>query len=424
MRKLAMLICALLLFSSACASVALRADSGAALVDRSGHEIVPFGAYSDIVPIGNDLFAAVRESECALMDSSGTLLTGFDFDHILLKDDLLLANRDGKWCVLNPDGTARTEAVYGLIVPNGSGGAWAIHGVNGDMVSDELLTIDENGAVNQTGLFVRSMDERAGNGLIAALPSDTSSYIYCDIHGKPAFDQSFDTAGGFTGGIALVTVGEKYAAINAEGEMALPAQYDFADVSEDGKVLAVNDSAALAIESDGKEILYYEGKNLSAAFAGEHILIYNGENLLVYAPDGQKLYDLDPLASLYSGMDGQLILSDGAWGEKCVSIAGDEDRFQNLVPLGYADGDAVYAFAEFRVARYMNNLLGEVQLSADMDTARYGIADSNGETLLPAIYESVEYLEDDRFLVRLDGRWRMIDSKGVIYWQTEAVSDD
>lgn len=420
MKKLFVLLLMLLLAQSASATVALRMDDGAVLADADGYEIVPFGVYEDIVPLGRELYAAVRDEKCALMDADGRLLGDFVFDRLKLTDGLLLGSIGGRQCILNPDGSLRTDAAYGLIVPNGAGGAWAIRGTNGDVASDELLIIAPDGKEKPGGIYVRSMDQASGSGLLAVLPSDASSYIYCDTSGKPAVQSGFDTAGTFENGLAVVSVGGSFGVIDDTGKMVLPADYSFADVSEEGMILGVGDDGVVLCDADGKILMDCAGEGYSAAFAGEYIQLYDGEKLQIHAPDGSLLMTLDADAAVYPGIDGQLIISDGAWGEACVYLDGWNEQYRNLHPLGHAQGNAVYAFMEVRVARYMNNLLDEVQITADMDTARYGLINSAGEILLPARYLSIDWLKDDRFLVQTEKEWRMTDSKGRVYWKRDA----
>lgn len=420
MKKLVALLCLVLLFGNALASVALRTDDGSVLLTSSGAEIVSFGVYTDIVPLGRDLFAAVLDQKCALMDDQGTVLSDFMFDHLFFREDLLIGDIDGKWCILNEDGTLRTKAVYGSIVPNGIGGAWAIRGTNGDMASDMLLTIDPEGKETPTDIYVRSIADSAADGLIAVLPADASRYIYCDTSGKRAFEGEFDTAGTFVAGKAIVTQNGCFGAIDAEGKMILQTEYNYAEISPNGTIIALASDSVTVFGKDNNSMFKFEGEGLSAGFASEHILIHDGKTLHVFAPDGQILRNLNADASVYAGLDGELIISEGAWGEKCVYLDGTESRYQNLYPLGYSGGKPVYAYMEVRVAKYMNNLLGEVQFSADMDTARYGIVDAQGEMLLPAVYISVEAVADDRFLVRTEKQWRMIDAKGRTFWKLDA----
>lgn len=420
MKKYAILLCLLLVAGNAFASIAVRTDGGTALVDLDGGEIVPFGIYDDIVPLGNDLFAAALQGKSALMNAEGALLTDHAYDHILHRDGLLMAGTDGKWRLLAENGRAKTGLDYGLIIPNGFGGAWAMHGTNDVFSADELFLLDEEGREEDAGMMVRRMGEQSGNGLLAVMQMDADTFVYVNTDGEIAFDADYETAGSFVNGAAIVSDGGYFGAINTEGEWILPPEYTFADVHEDGMVLAVNADGAILCGIDGNIRWRISGENLSAAFAGENVLVYNGEDLFVYTLDGVIRNELPSDAAVYAGLEGRLIISEGAWGEHCVYLDGTPDKYQNIYPLGRAKGEAVYAFMEVRAVRYMNNLLGEAQLSADMNTARYGIMDQNGEILLPARYLQLEYLCDNRFLVRTENQWRMIDINGSVYWRRRA----
>lgn len=119
-------------------------------------------------------------------------------------------------------------------------------------------------------------------------------------------------------------------------------------------------------------------------------------------------------------MGDQLIISEGAWGEECVYLNGGSRRWQNLYPLGSVGGEAIYACMTANVGRYMNDLLGEVQLSTDMDSARYGVTDSRGEPLLDCNYVSIELLGEDRLLARTEAQWQLIDIEGRVLWSFDA----
>lgn len=412
---LAFLLSLILLMGSAGASIALRTDNGAVLSDYDGNEIVALGVYEDIVNLTSERFAAVRDGKCALMNGDGRLLTDFRYDHLLIKDGLLLAELDGKQGLLSMDGTALTEIIYEKIVPSVDGGAWAMGESGG-----ELLLLDAQGQEKSSGMKLRSMDDASGNGLLAVMSSDSEQYAYCDLTGKIVIDAQFDAARAFQCGIAVVSLVGRLGAINEAGEMLLPAQYDYIDISANGDILTVNSEGASLWSPSGKLLFDFSGEQLSAAFAGDYATIYTGENLLVYDRNGKERLCLAADASVYAGLEGQLVISEGSWGESCVYLNGTDLCYQNLYPLGYADGKAVYAFMDVRTAKYMNNLLGEAQLSADMNSARYGIVNAKGEMLLPAVYSEIEYLADNRFLVRTETQWRMINANGSVYWRMNA----
>ena len=127
-----------------------------------------------------------------------------------------------------------------------------------------------------------------------------------------------------------------------------------------------------------------------------------------------------PNASVLEGIGGQWIVSEGAWGEECVHLLGSDAVYQNLYPLGTAGEEALYACMTVNVGRYMNDKLGEIQLSTDMDSARYGVVGSDGEVLLEPVYRALYFLEDDRLLARSDEAWLVLDTSGEVYWQWDA----
>ena len=145
-------------------------------------------------------------------------------------------------------------------------------------------------------------------------------------------------------------------------------------------------------------------------------MVADSEGMRVFDATGAQIAEAGARASVSEGMNGQLILSDGMWGEECVGVLGTQARYQNLYPLGTARGEGVYACMQANAARYVNDLLGEIQLSVDMETARYGIVGADGVQRTPCAYLSIEFLADDRFLTRSEEGWQMIDADGAVYW--------
>lgn len=407
------------MFGSAYASIALRTDEGAALVGCDGDEIVPFGSCEDIVSLGDGLFAAKIEDQYALMDAEGSLLTDPLYEYIRFERDIVCSRINGLWQLLDRQGNALTAAVYTLIVPNGNGGAWAITGTNGDVEPDELLLLDRNGDRKSTGLYVRSIDQTANDGLLCVRFPDSNLCAYCDVYGKIAVLPAFDSASPFKNGLAVVSQSGFCGVIDTDGEFIVAAEYDYADISGNGFIIAQNDAGICVFDDNGVLLSSYEGVSVFAGVIGEHYMILQNDALTVYTSVGDIVHSLPADAFVTEGIN-SLILSDGAWGEECVYLEGTQQRYQNLYPLGMAQGRPVYAFLQANTARYMNNLLGEIQLSMDMTSHRYGIVGSDGEILLPAVYRSIEYLEDNRFLVRTDNQWRMIDVRGSVLWRKNA----
>lgn len=417
----AILAVVMLLAGNAQAALCVRMDDGAALLDRNGGEIVPPGAYADIVQLGGGLYAACGESGLyGLMDADGTLRTELLYDRLRSEGDLLLAQRDGLWGMLRDDGTPLSGFVYSWMQPNGVGGAWAIAGDRSDAESDPLYRVSATGAALETGLRVNAVGS-GSEGLLSVQLPGKRSYGYCDASGALAIPAQFDYAGGFAGGLAAVVQNGKYGAIDTSGAWVLEPEYDFLQTSPAGFILAaVELEGACVFDGSGAELARYEGSDVYAALVGEGYAVANPDALQLYDASGALLLDAAPDVSVTEGVGGQWIVSDGAWGETCVRLLGSDAAYQNLYPLGTAGEDALYACMTVNVGRYMNDRLGEIQLSTDMESARYGVVGGDGNLLLEPVYRALYFLEDDRLLARGDEVWLVIDSSGEIYWQMDA----
>ena len=422
-------LCMLLLLCSASAAVSVRMEDTAALLHADGREIVSAGIYEDIVPLGKDLFAAGNFGMYALMDEAGALLTDVAYSQIRVEDGMIIAEREGKWGLLHADGSLRSAFDYTLIVPGASGNCWALLGDPNDMESDKLYRIDPDGRQHATRVYVRAIDRQASEGMISVLIPGSGKYGYCDALGRMAIPARYEYAGKFTNGLAAVVQGGKYGAINRDGEIVIPPEYDFLEISEAGFVIAAkNREAAHVFDMLGEQIARYSGEDVYIALVGAGYAVVDSSFLYVYDAKGDMLLEAPADSVVMEGVDGQLIISEGMWGEECVYLNGSERKWQNLYPLGTIEDEPVYAAMRANVGRYMNDKLGEIQLSTDMDSARYGVTDGRGDLLLECEYISIENIGEDRLLGRTEDGWQMMDIAGNILWshaapmQTEAPS--
>ena len=418
MKRIAAIALALLLaLGCARAAVSVRMDDGAALLTVDGALIVPVGAYADIVSLGDGLFAAQDDAGAyALMDAEGRLLTGERYDALRRRDGLLLAQRDGGWGLLDADGAELCAFDYAQIVPTGEGGCWATRGDANDMESDLLLLLDAQGRESSSGVYVRKLGS-GSDGLLPVLLPGTGLWGYCDARGRVAIAARYSYAGPFVSGCAVVVRNGRYGAIDETGAFVAEPDYDFIAISESGFILSArSQEGAWVLNMDGSEIAAYEGEDCFVALAGEGYVVADSVRMRIFDASGALIAEAGARASVSEGVNGQLILSDGMWGEECVGLLGTQARYQNLYPLGEARGEGAYACMKANAARYVNDLLGEIQLSVDMESARYGIVGADGVQRTPFAYLSIAYLADDRFLARSELEWQMIDADGRIYW--------
>ena len=421
-RIAAFVLLTLLIFDCAHAAVSVRMDDAAALLTEDGGVLVPVGAYADIVSLGGGLFAASPDGALyALMDESGARLTDALYDEFRAEGSMLLARRGGAWGLMGCDGTETGAFEYERIETDGEGG-WALRG---EMSPDVLLVLSADGSARSSGLFALRIGE-AAEGLLP-VELEAGRWGCCDRAGGLVIEGDFGYIGSFVSGRAPAVFDGMYGAIDSRGEWIVAPAYDFLEISDAGFILAANGEGVRLLDMDGGERAAYSGEGVCAALAGAGYAVGDGDSLRVFDAAGALVEELTPDAAVSEGVGEQLVISEGMWGESCVRLLGTDAAYQNLYPLGMAGEEKVYACMRVSAARYENDLLKEIQISVDMDTARYGMVNGAGKQILPCHYRSIEYLCDDRFLVRAARQWQMIDSKGKIYWyrriiQTEAPS--
>lgn len=416
-----MLACLLIFMGGADAAVSVRMEDTAALLDSYGGVLAAPGMYDDIVSIGGGFFAAEKDGLYALMAGDGSLLTDVVYSGLRYDGGMLLGKRDGGWGILNADGSARCEFIYSLILPGQAMNCWALKDDPNDMNSDKLYRIDPQGKQHATRLYLRALSRTPSEGLLSVCLRGESLYGYCDVLGRMVIPAEYEYAGDFVNGLAAIVRNGCYGAINRRGELVIPAEYSFLEISPAGHVIAAKaGEGAWVFDPDGYEKDAFAGSDVYIALVGDGYAVVDSEFLYVFDRSGSLILEAPPQSVALEGIDGQLIISDGMWGEQCVYLSGTHNRYQNLYPLGTSGGEGIYACMEARVGRYMNDLLGELQLSTDMDSARYGVVSAAGEALTDCIYLSLDFLEDDRLLARTDDAWQMIDARGRVLWSHEA----
>lgn len=392
-------------------------EKSAALLKEDGSVITDVGEWSDIVPLGGRLFAAtVDGSHYALMNERGILLTKANYDELRLSAGMLFAHKDVGWGMLSADGVELTSFDFEAILPDSSGNCWALREGGDDM---GVLLLDSTGNMTFTALHVQHWGEPS-EGMLALQLLD-GLWGYSDTNGMLSIPARFDWAGGFTAGCAAVVQQGRWGAIDRDGGWVVLPEYERVEVSAAGFLLVSGDNSVSVWSVNGDQLTEYSGEGIWAALVGEDYIICDADSLRVYSAQTVLQEELDSQASVSEGLNGQLILSKGMWGELCVQLSGTEAMYQNLYPLGTAGRSPIYVCMEVQSARYVNDVLGEIQLSVDMDSAHYGLVDASGEQRLPCEFLCISALCDDRFLARTQTQWQMIDSDGHIYWHTDIV---
>ena len=414
-KRLTGILCLIIICATASAAVSVRTENGSALLSADGATIAEWGRYADIVPLGGDLFAAGDAGSYALMNAQGEGISAAGYGYLECADYAVIAEKDGKLGLLDKSGREISGFEYAAITEGENGVYWALSGDSASALGMELCILG-SGVENKTGLRLLGIGNRPYNGLLSARLSDGHSG-YIDAEGNMAIAAQFQHASDFVNGCAAVALDDKFGAIDTSGALIIPAEYDFLQVSEYGYIIAAQMAGRVAVfDMHGALIDEYFGENISIGLVGRHYTVCDEISLRVYSESHEMLFETAPTASVSVGIGDQLIVSRGTFGENSTRIRGTERDYQNIVPLGVIDGEAVYASISVNAVKYEDNMLGEIQYALDMTGVRCGVIDSKGEKLLEDEYLSVEMLGEDRLLVQTEYEWQMIDISGKVYW--------
>lgn len=412
-----LVLCLCMIWGSAHAAVSVRMDGGALLLREDGNEIVPMDVYEDIVALGNDLFAAQKDGLYLLLDGEGKARTEALYSDLRPAGDMFMACRDGSWGLLDASGAEIGAFAYEIIIMDESGHFWAMKTTGSRLMTEDVFLLDAAGTERNTAVQVGKLSDEAGEGMIAVYLPENALWGYMDAQGAMMIPARYSYAGAFACGRAAVVQDGRWGVIDAGGAWVVSPEYDALEISEAGFILAMQSGEGVyLLDMDGGEIAFHEGDENFACAVGNGYSLYDGRDLHLCDASGTVLETISRLGSVYAGLNGQWILSDGAWGENCVYLSGTEKKWQNIYPLGVAGEDALYVCMQVNVARYVSELLGEVQLAADMETARYGVIGADGEERIPCEYEIIEYPGNERLLLYGDGMWSMTDTQGRVYW--------
>lgn len=420
-----LVLCALLIWGSAQAAVCAHTDAGALLLEENGNEIVPLGVYEKIVALGGGRFAAEQDGMLLLLDECGNALTEALYSDLRRSGEWILACWNSLWGLLDQTGAQQSEFIYESLVSDGEGHFWALKAEGTRMDAKEVFMPDGSGGEIATGVLAERLGDEAGEGLIAVRLTDDKLWGYIDACGSIAIPAQYRHAGRFCGGRAAAVSEGAWGVIDAGGAWIVPAEYDALELSEAGFLAASRMGEGVWIlDFNGELLAFHEGEECYAAVVGNAYSIYDGSELRLYDASCALLETLSRRGSVYAGLNGQWILSDGAWGEECVYLSGTETKWQNISPLGISEGTALYVCMRADSVRYVSELLGEIQIATDMESARYGVLNAEGELLIPCEYEAIEYAGSDRLLLYANGTWRLTDPQGEIYWSYTSTQSE
>ena len=282
-----------------------------------------------------------------------------------------------------------------------------------------------------TGLLLLTTDGEMAHRLIA--PQRHVDKVYratvdgaLDESGAIAVEGNWLYMDSFSNGLAKVAGQEGMGVIDSGGRVVIGPVFRW-----------LERSAAMIAAWDGENIEIYgprggqrrarlPGRALEIALTGDYLsVVYDGRTCL-YNAYGRLLRQSQGTVSYAPGTRGQLIASDGSWGEKCQQLVNPDGSkasgmFQQLLPLCAER----YAFLEMKGEDYESEVLGTVQTAWDYAGCRYGLMDGRGRILISAKYREIRALSSDRLLLIGDDRTQIADRNGVVMktWITPETTE-
>ena len=432
LRRVAMCTLALLAMAGAAraASLCVNAPGVATLTNERGEELIPNGSVETVFEVRRDaLYAAGRRGAYRLYDADGNGLGDVEFSMIDDAGDALVFHSGTRYGAMDAAGNVLLPAVWTQLTGDGEGGWLATDGDPYDEQADEIIHLEMDGTARRTGVFsvgglspvsCGRMPYRNEDGLWGAV----------DAGGNRVIAETWRYIGPFTNGVARASGPEGVGLIDTDGRTVIAPVYDWLQTGD--ALVAARDGDGLDVYSPGGGELRFRlpGPIEEFALAEDCLWVDDGRQARLYDAGGTLLAEAAPGTVWSAGERGQLIASDGEWGEACQWLVDPDGtaasgRFQQILPVCAGR----YAWLEMDGASYYSAELDRVQKSWDYENRRYGLMDDAGRILLPARYREIRAVGEDRLLLVRDGMTQLADRNGAVLktWLTlaaEAPSDE
>lgn len=418
-RRIFCALLALLLPAGALADTAVNGLNGAALISDAGEELTAPGLYSRITPLKEGFWCAEdMQGGCLLLNAQGQPVTDARFDELRCVKSTLLYRRGESWGILSDDGTELVQAKYSDIRVNGEGDFIALRNAVGTGSVQNVDFLDANGNETAVGVRVLYGLNDYSQGYMPVLFAKSGLYGYLDTQGVVAFEGKYIAAGPFQNGYAVVTTEEGTGMIDRTGRVAVPMQYK--DILRIGDIalLSEQDGGVLVLRVGGDELLHVEGDAYIAQISN-HGVIWTEEETLLIDVTGAVAGRFAPTATVTGGENGQIIVTDGLWGEKNTYVALPDgtpvsDCWQTIQPLNPQGMDGWYAVGRFEAAPILDDSGAVMRYDWNPDSLRFALMDASGAVRSEFIYTMLRpagngvffaQTQEDCGLIGPDGEW-------------------
>lgn len=393
---------------------------GRGMIDETGAFLVEPGIYDEIIVIEPGmLYLAGEKGNYNILDGEGQAISNIRVAMARYVDDVIIFRWNGLYGAMDLSGKVLIGPVWHQLTTDGMGGYLALNDYAYDNVADEIIHIDASGEIVYTGNYTVGILEDVSSDRIPYMTTD-GSYGFADGRGKIITQPVWLYAGEFDEGMGLVSDENGIGLVDADAHMILECRYRFIDRG-DGMIIALNKDDVLEVyAADGKTQLFnLEAGEKSVSRVGNCIVLADNESVMLYNCEGMPVYSGSAFATFATGLNGQIIVSDGKWGEACVWLMDQSGNalsgmYQRILPLA---GNR-YAFLTMSGATYFSDALGDFERSWNYESIRYGMMDDAGKPILPDEYLEIVALDEDRFVLKAEEGVYLSDKDGEIiqYW--------
>ena len=404
----------------------VNAPGVVALTDNRGVEIIENGRFESIFTVrAGQLYAAGKRGDYRLFDGTGKQLGDVTFSMIDDTGDALLYRTGHLYGVMSAAGEVLMAPEWTQLTSDGLGGWMALNSDPLDEQPDEIMHIDGTGTVKRTGVYCSDGLYPVSDGRMPYLDSE-GRYGVMDAGGAICVAPAWQYISRYSNGLARVTGPEGMGLIDGNGRVIIAPSY--AGLERSAAMIAAWDSSGVEIYGPrgGRRRVRLPGRARDVALVGDNLVVNYGKRTCLYDRNGRLLLQSDGAVNYAAGTRGQLIASNGAWGERCQWLVNPDGSkasgmFQQLLPLCAER----YAFMEMTGETYDSEVLARSQTAWNYGDCRYGLMDARGRILIAAKYREIRALSADRLLLVGDDRVQIADRNGVVMktWITPEGSE-
>lgn len=367
-----------------------------------------------------------EKEEKKTKETTGKVAVKFKYDEVRKFSEKMAAVKvNGSWGFINKSGKEVIKPEYDAASDFENG--FARVKLNGRW-----------GCINKKGKVVVPIEYNTVLPIREGLAGVRRGYIYeeetgyVDMSGNEVVPlKSYGWFSIFSGGLASVSLSERFGFINKLGEVVIPLKYDEGSYFSDNIAPVKMNGKWGAIDRSGKEIILPKYDAISYEIdKADNEIQYEGfsEGMLAVKLNGKWGYVnqygvevvpmlFDEVATFFRGGMASVRLND-KWGY--VNLSGNivvqpkydeaNDFFDELTSVslngkwGYVDkaGKEIIPL-KYDYAKEFNDGLGAVKVGD-----KWGYIDKTGKEVIPFIYEDADYFSESLAAVKKDGKWGFI----------------